>query len=688
MLTAFSPAGDLFAVGTEDGRVKTYDTGSGRLKASLGPGSNGSVASTGLLAENHSCIAWVGGRKVTKKKDRNALLALGTAAGDVKLYDAQMGELRWRSKSVIEGGVTALSYTNSESGAVFATGRDCNLVGLELSSGEKIVKFEVSKHPPSCLAMAREKPVALLGGSTLALWDLKTKERMIKYTGHAAPAHAVHLLEEGQYAVSAAPGERHVAVWSTQLPKKAKKAQSAITSLSLEDPVASIDVCPCTTSTREEDGGCSTFQVAAVSVRGIAFVWECSGSGQGEGMALKSRLLARIRVGTVSDKGGAESGSNEGILAARLQTGADGPMLLVARGSTAKPVFEKVKIPSSAASDTEAPTITLEPIAGGILLNGLSTSKEASKVPLQHTRNDVTVLGPENLGQPIVMRVGATDAAVAMGSRKRGAVENMGDEAAPTASAMEEDEIADLLDGEVPLGERVAALEQRVHPSAAQDEEAGPSGHEHQPQGSSKTDSLAVLLTQALRSNDRALLEKCLSATNARVISNTIRRLLPTDAALFLKAAVDRVLSRPARAAQLAPWIKAVMHHHTGYLMSAPGVQAPMTALYQAIEGRVGLYQQLLKVYGRLSLVTAHSSKGSAEGDDEESDNDDGLPAPEVVFEDGSDGEPDAEDPFAPEDDEDEGEEEEEGEGFDDDNEDDDENNDGDDGDMFDDDEE
>jgi hypothetical protein len=84
-----------------------------------------------------------------------------------------------------------------------------------------------------------------------------------------------------------------------------------------------------------------------------------------------------------------------------------------------------------------------------------------------------------------------------------------------------------------------------------------------------------------LCSNDRALLEKCLAATNTRVISNTLRRLLPTDAALFLKAAVDRMLSRPARAAQLAPWIKAVMHHHTGYLMSAPGVQAPMTALYQ-----------------------------------------------------------------------------------------------------------
>jgi WD40 repeat protein len=27
MLVAFSPAGDLLAIGTEDGRVRTYDTG-------------------------------------------------------------------------------------------------------------------------------------------------------------------------------------------------------------------------------------------------------------------------------------------------------------------------------------------------------------------------------------------------------------------------------------------------------------------------------------------------------------------------------------------------------------------------------------------------------------------------------------------------------------------------------------
>ena len=242
-------------------------------------------------------------------------------------------------------------------------------------------------------------------------------------------------------------------------------------------------------------------------------------------------------------------------------------------------------------------------------------------------------------------------------------------------------------DEEQPLGQRVSELEERANGGSSSRggegdlDEAGPSTSAL-PKGSSRTDSLAVLMTQALRSNDRALLEKCLSAGgNQRLVTNTVKRLLPSDAALFLRAAVDRVLSRPSRAAQLAPWVKALIHHHTGYLMSAPGAQGPLAALYQAIEGRVGMYQQLLKVYGRLSLVVAHSaSKGAGEEGDEGEEG--ALPDPEVVFVDQGEEEPEAEDPFAPMmDDEDEDEEDEDDDEADDeDDHDEDEDEDGDEG--------
>lgn len=86
---------------------------------------------------------------------------------------------------------------------------------------------------------------------------------------------------------------------------------------------------------------------------------------------------------------------------------------------------------------------------------------------------------------------------------------------------------------------------------------------------------------RVLCSNDRVLLERCLSASSSVVIAQTVSRLLPLDAAALLRAVVDRLLGSPARAGQLAPWIKATLHHHTGYLMSAQAAQAPLAALYQ-----------------------------------------------------------------------------------------------------------
>jgi U3 small nucleolar RNA-associated protein 5 len=299
-----------------------------------------------------------------------------------------------------------------------------------------------------------------------------------------------------------------------------------------------------------------------------------------------------------------------------------------------------VPLPSDSTNNGEPALVSLSPSSGGLLLDASASAGGARGPKTAHTRADVTVLGSENLGAPVLTRVGVTSAADAGGrnSNKRAEPEADGGE-------YDDDAAADMPDDEVPLGQRVAELEEEGAGRAG-GAGAGPSGQQaHLPEGSSKADSLAVLLTQALRSNDRALLEKCLSTSSPRVVVNTVRRLLPMDAALFLRAAVDRVLSKPARAAQLAPWIKAVMHHHTGYMMTAPGVQAPLTALYQAIDARVGLYAQLLKVYGRLSLITAHTTTAQADDGDEAG----GMPGPEVVFEDGSDEEPEAEDPFAPE---------------------------------------
>lgn len=111
---------------------------------------------------------------------------------------------------------------------------------------------------------------------------------------------------DGLHAVSAADGERHVAVWSTALPKKPKKAQAAVASLALEDPAVSLDTCHDGRDGSDGDaaaeGSGAGFNVAAVSDCGEAYVWQCRG-GQSDGAGIMSRLLARVRVGDAPVKG-------------------------------------------------------------------------------------------------------------------------------------------------------------------------------------------------------------------------------------------------------------------------------------------------------------------------------------------------------------------------------------------------
>ncbi len=68
------------------------------------------------------------------------------------------------------------------------------------------------------------------------------------------------------------------------------------------------------------------------------------------------------------------------------------------------------------------------------------------------------------------------------------------------------------------------------------------------------------------------------------LIHNTVRRLQPGDAAAFLRAAVQRLQSAPARGEQLAAWISAVLLHHTGYLVGAGGELGSLLGhLYQLV---------------------------------------------------------------------------------------------------------
>jgi len=120
-------------------------------------------------------------------------------------------------------------------------------------------------------------------------------------------------------------------------------------------------------------------------------------------------------------------------------------------------------------------------------------------------------------------------------------------------------------------------------------------------------DSLAVLLTQGLRSQDKSILDKCLATDKERTVQATVDNLAATDAGTLLEVAVSRLDGRQGEGQTVATWIRAVLLKHTAYLMSTPAQQSNLARLQRIIEERMALVQPLTVLSGRLDLLIAQS---------------------------------------------------------------------------------
>jgi U3 small nucleolar RNA-associated protein 5 len=117
--------------------------------------------------------------------------------------------------------------------------------------------------------------------------------------------------------------------------------------------------------------------------------------------------------------------------------------------------------------------------------------------------------------------------------------------------------------------------------------------------------SLGVALTQALKTNDSALLESCLQTSDLDTIRATIQRLAPPLAGTLLTTLASRLHRRPGRAGSLMVWIQWTLVTHGGFLATQPGVVAKLAELNRVVEERAKGLQGLLQLKGKLDLLDA-----------------------------------------------------------------------------------
>jgi len=160
--------------------------------------------------------------------------------------------------------------------------------------------------------------------------------------------------------------------------------------------------------------------------------------------------------------------------------------------------------------------------------------------------------------------------------------------------------------------------------------------------------SLGTVLNQALKSDDRDLLESCLQVNDVNIIQNTINRMDSALAGVLLSKLADRMHRRPGRAFGLMKWMQWTLIAHGGTLVAQPGVVNQLSKLSGVLEERSRGLNSLLALKGKLDMLDAQmqlrkaiknaKSDGSGDDDDESEDVDE----PGVVYVEGQEDQPKA----------------------------------------------
>ncbi|KAK6500700.1 Small subunit (SSU) processome component [Arthrobotrys conoides] len=117
--------------------------------------------------------------------------------------------------------------------------------------------------------------------------------------------------------------------------------------------------------------------------------------------------------------------------------------------------------------------------------------------------------------------------------------------------------------------------------------------------------SLTTVITQALKTDDRALLETCLQVTKVDMIESTIQRLDSLLAADLVMKLSEIIARKPGRAGSLMIWIQKTLVNHGGHLLTLPDLVRTMASLQRVLGKRAEALPKMLALRGRLSMLVA-----------------------------------------------------------------------------------
>lgn len=117
--------------------------------------------------------------------------------------------------------------------------------------------------------------------------------------------------------------------------------------------------------------------------------------------------------------------------------------------------------------------------------------------------------------------------------------------------------------------------------------------------------SLTTVLQQALKTNDKDMLESCFQIKDIQAVRNTIQRLQSPLVGDMIARVSERMYHRPGRMGSLMIWIQWSLVAHGGYLATQPDILRRLKSLNRVIRQRAQGLQPLLQLKGKLDMLSA-----------------------------------------------------------------------------------
>ncbi|EGZ15679.1 hypothetical protein PHYSODRAFT_505395 [Phytophthora sojae] len=618
----FADSQTHFAAVSEDGRLKLWDVAGGALQQELKERDH--------LSYRYTCLAWTQANASTssskKSKKRSGasdlgLLALGTSNGSVVVWDLATGEVKHTLQAdASSGAVQALAF-NPQGSLLYSSSSDKHVLEWSVSSGSVERKFRVGSGGASALAVSADGEILAAGGSALRTFDLasgKKSRKLVSGLSSAVTQLRFAAVEDGieasRFLFAATAGARFVNMYDLQLAEHDAPALTFSLPSSADGLFARASVGEVVAKKKskkskknkkenaEEAKPVVDLLVGATASAGAMFLWthKYQQMKDASELALASKPLSP----TLSTEASA------GILLAELSTQEDQKTeVLVARGSLVKPVFEKVSPMEENAPGQWKTELEFAEISDALLLKA-ERAEAATKNGSKRQKVEDATAEDEKTHVPTLT--------------ERRALANSMTVVDETTSFEELDGEADEEENELTLAERVEALRERVESDVTaalnRAEREAETPEDKARSGKPDASSLASVLEQALQARDNALLEYCLRTRDAKTVVRTVARVSASRVLGLLEVIVRKLERSPNRFARLCPWLRAVLLHHTAYLVAQPDLVPSLSALYQLLETRLQVHEQMQKLAGRLTLVLGQIHVNTAANNDQEDD--------------------------------------------------------------------